>query len=61
MNAIMLLNDIVENVRGSFAMEDMCMSAEDEKRGINILTGKISIEDAIEEIKSKYVTIRKNV
>ena len=57
----MLLNDVVENVRGSFAMEDMHMSPEDEKRGIALLTGKISIEEAIEEIKSKYAAFHKKL
>lgn len=50
---MMQITDIIENVRGSFAMEDMHMSPEDEKRGIALLTGKISIDEAIEEIINK--------
>ncbi len=57
----MTIAEIVKNVRSSFEMEDMIMTGEDEKRGLDILQGKIDVEQAIEEIKKKYTSARKTV
>lgn len=57
----MTVVEIVENVRASFEMENMIMTSEDEQRGLDILNGKLSIEQAVEEIKKKYASALKTV
>lgn len=57
----MTVVEIVENVRASFEMENMIMTSEDEQRGLDILNGKLSIEQAVEEIKKKYTSALKTV
>lgn len=57
---MMQITDIIENVRGSFAMEDMPMSSEDEQRGIALLSGTITIDEAIEEILNKEKARKSN-
>lgn len=46
--------EIIENVRASFAMEDMKMAPEDENHGMAILTGEKNVEQVIKEIQKKY-------
>lgn len=57
----MTVAEIVENVRASFEMENMIMTSEDEQRGLEILSGNLSIDQAIEEIKKKYASALKTV
>lgn len=47
--------EMIANVRGSFAMEGMRMTKQDEERGKAIIEKKLEIEQAIEEIKAKYM------
>lgn len=54
----MTVINTIENVRATFAMENMVMSKEDEQRGRDILEGKKTIEQIISEIKEKYVSLR---
>lgn len=53
--------NIVENIRASFAMEDMKMTKEDERRVSGILTGSLTIDDALAELDKKYGYVRKKV
>lgn len=50
----MSTSEMLESIRGSFAIEDMHMTEEDEKRVSGILEGSISVEQAIEELNKKY-------
>ena len=47
--------EMIANVRASFAMEDMKMTNQDEERGKAIIEKELMIDQAIEEIKLKYM------
>lgn len=57
----MTTNEMIENVRSSFAMENMPMTPEDEARGKSIMEGTSNIEQVVEEIKLKYMSIPKTI
>lgn len=57
----MTTNEMIENVRSSFAMENMSMTPEDEERGKSIIEGTSNIEQVVEEIKLKYMSIPKTI
>ena len=57
----MSVESMVENIRANFAMEDMHMSKDDERRVTGILSGTLSIEDAIAELDKKYGIVREAV
>lgn len=46
---------ILKTTKGSFAMEGIHATENDEKNIMDILTGKRSMEEVIMEIKRKYV------
>ena len=46
------MQEIIDNVRASFEIEDLCMTVEDRNRGEAILSGKKSIEEIIKELKN---------
>ena len=48
----MTMQEIIDNVRASFEIEDLCMTVEDRNRGEAILSGKKSIEEIIKELKN---------
>jgi len=50
--------EIVESIRGSFAIEGMEMSKDDERRVTGILNGTLRVEDALAELDRKYGYIR---
>ena len=50
--------EIVESIRGSFAIEGMEMSKDDERRVTGILNGTLRAEDALAELDRKYGYIR---
>ena len=50
--------EIVESIRGSFAIEGMEMSKDDERRVTGILNGTLRVEDALAELDKKYGYIR---
>lgn len=53
----MLPNRVILNTtKASFAMEGMYATENDEKNIMDVLTGKRSLEDVLNEIKSKYTT-----
>ena len=53
----MTVQETIDSVRASFAMEGLEMTQEDERRGEEILTGERSVDDAIAEISLKYVRV----
>lgn len=57
----MTIAETIDNVRASFEMEDMIMTPEDKQRGIDILQGNITIEQAINDIILKYTNKAKSV
>ncbi len=46
---------ILDTTKASFAMEGMYASERDEKNIMDVLTGKRSLEDVINEIRDKYM------
>ena len=55
----MTIQETIESVRSSFAMEDFIMTEEDRERGIAILSDEKSIEEVIQSIKDE-ITSREN-
>ena len=53
----MTVQETIDSVRASFAMEGLEMTREDERRGEEILTGERTAEDLIAEISMKYVQV----
>lgn len=51
--------NIVNNIRASFAMENMKMTKDDEKRISGILTGSLTTKEALAELDKKYNYVRK--
>ena len=58
---LMSVENMVESIRASFAMEDLHMTKDDERRVTGILTGTLTISDAIAELDKKYGIVRKAV
>jgi hypothetical protein len=54
---MMTVQETIDSVRASFAMEGLEMTQEDERRGEEILTGERSVDDVIAEISLKYVRV----
>ena len=54
MVSVVTNDQIVNNIRASFAMEGISITEEDEERGRHILAGTRSIEQIILEITEKY-------
>ncbi|SFQ51079.1 hypothetical protein SAMN02910358_02566 [Lachnospiraceae bacterium XBB1006] len=53
----MTIEQIVNNVRGSFEIESLSMSEKDRLRGIAILQGTLSADKAVAEIiRSNYAS-----
>lgn len=50
----MQVQEILDTTKGSFVMEGMCATKEDEKNIIDVLTGNRTLEEVIAEIKQKY-------
>ena len=46
--------NIIENIRASFAMEDMKMTEDDERRVSGILTGALTINDVLAELDKRH-------
>ena len=46
---------VLNTTKASFAMEGMYATENDEKNIMDVLTGKRSLEEVINEIKSKYM------
>lgn len=46
---------VLDTTKASFAMEGMYATETDEKNIMDVLTGKRSLEDVIQEIKRKYM------
>lgn len=46
---------VLNTTKASFAMEGMYATKNDEKNIMDVLTGKRSLEDVIQEIKHKYM------
>lgn len=55
-DVIMTSIEMIANVRASFAIEGMKMTKQDEERGKAIIEKKLKIDQAIEEIKRKYMS-----
>ena len=53
--------DMIENIRATFAMEDLRMSAQDEARGRAILEGSAGVDQMVAEIKSRYIKVAKAI
>ncbi len=53
----MTIQETINSVRASFAMEDQIMTREDEIRGRAILTGEKTIDEVITELSKKYATV----
>ncbi len=51
---IVTIEETIESVRASFAMENLIMTVEDCERGRSILTGEKTIEQVIGELNKKY-------
>ena len=60
-DVIMTSIEMIANVRASFAIEGMKMTKQDEERGKAIIETKLQIDQAIEEIKRKYMSIENAV
>ncbi len=46
---------ILNTTKGSFAMEGMYATKEDEKNIVDVLVGNRTLEEVIAEIKQKYI------
>ena len=46
---------ILNTTKGSFAMEGMYATIEDEKNIVDVLVGNRTLEEVIAEIKQKYI------
>lgn len=46
---------ISDSIKASFAMEGMYATKKDEKNIMDVLTGKRTLEEVVEEIKKKYL------
>lgn len=53
----MTVQETIDSVRASFAMEGLEMTLEDERRGEEILTGERSADEVIAELSIKYVSL----
>ena len=53
----MTIQETIEHVRASFAMEGLEMTQEDERRGEEILKGERTAEDLIAELSMKYAKV----
>lgn len=53
----MTVQETIDSVRASFAMEGLEMTREDEQRGQEILTGERSAEELIAELSVKYARV----
>lgn len=50
----MQVQTILNTIKGSFAMEGIYATKEDEKNIVDILEGNRTLEEVISEIKQKY-------
>ena len=57
MGVIMTVAEMVDNVIASFEMEGFSMTEEDRQRGIEILEGKVDVEQIIDNLKKKYTSL----
>ena len=53
----MTIQETIENVRASFAMEGLEMTQEDARRGEAILRGEKTADDLIAELSMKYAKV----
>ena len=54
MDTNMTLQEMMDNISISFAMENLDLSSEDKARNMDILQNKITIDEAISSILKKY-------
>lgn len=52
---IMQIQAILDTTKGSFAMEGMYATKEDEKNIVDVLMGNRALEEVIAGIKQKYI------
>lgn len=55
----MTATQMVKNIEASFAMENMYIDNDCRKRLYDVITGAIKADDAIEDIKKKYLSKNK--
>lgn len=60
MGIVMTIEETIESVKASFAMENFVMTEEDRERGVAILSGTKTIEEVIAELNKKYSHLRSN-
>ena len=53
----MTIQETIDSVRASFAMEGLEMTQEDARRGEEILRGERTAEDLIAELSMKYAQV----
>lgn len=54
---MMTIDDVVESVSASFAMEGLYLSEKEKENGKLILLGKKSADTIIEQLKQKYLQL----
>ena len=55
MKGMMTIENLVESVSASFAMEGLYLSETEKKNGMSILLGEKTADSIIEQIKQKYI------